>query len=144
VYEQVVAGARLFALNIDTHVARVLRAALPPLAHDFSVDEARERVVYTLGVPGTERWEIIETRTDTGESRVLAAGASVAQLPTVLPDGRVASCPGPGQGLVDVASGAQVLPARGPGFERCASFRRGSPLGCTRCHQASPSPSRCR
>lgn len=129
VYELAAAGARLIAVNVDSRAVRVVRRVMPPLAHDFSVDEAGHRLVYTLGVPGVEVWELVETRTDTGESRVLASGPSVAMLPTVLPDGRVARSAGAGAGLVEVESGAVVLAARGPGYERVRFFSQGVAIG---------------
>jgi len=140
VYEAGAAGARLLGIELDSRVVRVLRASLPPLAHDFAVDEAGKRLLYTLGAPGSDGWSVVETRLDVPASRVLGTGDRVALLPTVLPDGRVLISAGPGRGLVDLATGEVVLPAQGEGFERVRFFWQGLAIGLHETPSSFPVP----
>lgn len=127
VYEVNPAGAKLLAVHVDTLAVRAL-TPLPPLAFDFTVDAPRRRVVFTLGEPGVERWHVVAVDLGTGALSTLADGPSVALVPAVLPDGRVAYAPGPGEGLV-FTSGGQALPAQGRGYERLRAVVRGIAVG---------------
>jgi hypothetical protein len=129
VYEVGLEGARLLAVHVDTLSVRTLVAKLPPLAFDFTVDAARRRVVFTLGEPGVERWRVVAVDLSTGVLSALAEGPSVALVPAVLPDGRVAYARGAGQGLTLAGSDARVLAPQGPGFERLRAVARGVAVG---------------
>jgi hypothetical protein len=128
VYEVGPAGARLLAVHVDALSVRVVVPSLAPLAFDFTVDRARRRLVFTLGEPGAERWHVAAASLETGALTRLAEGPSVALVPAVLPDGRVAFARGAGEGLA-FTSGGPALPAQGPGFERVRAVVRGLAVG---------------
>lgn len=129
VYEVTPAGAKLLAVHVDTLAVRTLLPALAPLAFDFTVDAARRRVVFTLGEPGVERWRVVAVDLDSGALTRLAEGPSVALVPAVLPDGRVAYAPGAGEGLLLAGGEGRALPAQGPGYERLRAVVRGVAVG---------------
>lgn len=111
VYEVTPAGARVLMVHVDTLGVRVARDAMPALAHDFVVDPAGARLVYTLGEPGIKTVAPVE-ETPLGvlaakARRSLASGDSVALLPTVWPDGRVLRAAGPGRGLIEAGGAAE-------------------------------------
>lgn len=127
VYEVNPSGAKLLAVHVDTLAVRTL-TSLAPLAFDFTVDAARRRVVFTLGEPGVVRWHVVAVDLATGARTTLADGPSIALVPAVLPDGRVAFAPGQGEGLV-FTDGGRALPSQGPGFERLRTVVRGIGIG---------------
>jgi hypothetical protein len=110
-------GAKVEAVHVDTLAVRTLVPALPPMAHDFTVDVAGRAVLFTVAEPGVERWFVERVDAVTGRRERLAEGDLVALLPAVLPGG-VAWSPGPGRGLAWVGREGVALPARGSGFER--------------------------
>lgn len=129
VYEVGPGGARLLAVHVDALSVRPV-VALDPLAFDFTVDAARGRVVFTLGTPGVERWRVVAVDLATGALSTLAEGPTVALVPAVLPDGRVAFAPGQGLGLFEAKpEGAHVLAPQGPGFERLRAVVGGVAVG---------------
>lgn len=128
VYEVNASGAKLVAVHVDTLAVRTVVPSLAPLAFDFTVDAARRRVVFTLGEPGVERWHVVAVDLATGALSTLADGPSVALVPAVLPDGRVAFAPGQGEGLV-FTGGGRALPSQGPGYERLRAVVRGIAVG---------------
>ncbi|MEW5739402.1 MAG: hypothetical protein AB1938_10775 [Myxococcota bacterium] len=129
VYEVGLEGARLLAVHVDVLSVRTVVASLPPLAFDFSVDAAGKRVVFTLGQPGVERWRVVAVDLSSGALSSLAEGPSVALVPAVLPDGRVAFAKGEGQGLTLAGGDARVLAPQGPGYERLRAVVRGLAVG---------------
>jgi hypothetical protein len=128
VYEVAPTGARLVAVHVDSLAVRPL-AVLPPLAFDFTVDAPRRRVVFTLGQPGVEWWRVVAIDLGSGALVTLAQGDSVALVPAVLPDGRVAFAPGEGAGLRVAGTDQLALKAQGPGFERVRAVVRGVAVG---------------
>lgn len=126
VYQVDAEGGRLLLVHADTLAARTVRTIVP-LAWDFTVDEKRRQLVYTQGAQGEQRWSVERVDLVTGASKQLAQGASVALLPTLLPDGRVAVSRGEGRGLA--AGEDAVVPARGPGFERVRAVLDGVAIG---------------
>ncbi|MBL8919849.1 MAG: hypothetical protein JNJ54_13355 [Myxococcaceae bacterium] len=110
-------GAKVEAVHVDTLAVRTLVPALPPMAHDFTVDVAGKAVLFTVAEPGVERWFVERVELATGRQQRLAEGDTVALLPTVLPGG-VAYQRAPGEGLVWAGREGVALPSRGPGFER--------------------------
>ncbi|GMU59950.1 MAG: hypothetical protein AMXMBFR34_17130 [Myxococcaceae bacterium] len=129
VYEVGLSGARLLAVHVDALSVRTLVPALPPLAFDFSVDAARRRVVFTLGEPGVERWQVVAVDVPSGAMTALAEGPTVALVPAVLPDGRVVYARGEGQGLFVAGSDARALAPQGKGFERLRAVVKGVGVG---------------
>ncbi|MCU0702196.1 MAG: hypothetical protein MUC96_37340 [Myxococcaceae bacterium] len=132
-------GARLIAVHVDTLAVRTLKAALPPLAHDFVVDGASKAVLYAIADPGIERWFVERVDLLSGSTSRVAEGDVAALLPTVLPGG-VAFMPGPGRGLRWLTRDGVALPARGPGFERVFFVSDGLVVGCHEVPGAMPRP----
>lgn len=110
-------GAKLEAVHVDTLAVRTLVPALPPMAHDFTVDASGKAVLFTVAEPGVERWFVERVELLTGRRERLAEGDSVALLPAVLPGG-VAYQREVGAGLSWVGREGVAVPSRGPGFER--------------------------
>jgi hypothetical protein len=143
VYEVTLASARLLLVHVDTLGVRVARDAMPALAHDFVIDAARKRLLYTLGEPGVERYTVQETPLGVLAAtarRFLASGDSVALLPTAWPDGRVLLAAGPGRGLVEAGAETTVLAAHGPGYERVRFFVGGVAVGLHEVPSGFPRP----
>jgi hypothetical protein len=84
-------------------------ARVPPLARDFSIDARAGAILYTQAT-GDGGWAVVRTSLDTGAHEVLTTGDSMALLPFALPDGRVVTSRGAGEG-----TGA--LPSSGPGHD---------------------------
>lgn len=139
IYEVAPGNARLIAVNADTLAVRVVVPSMEGLAHDFTVDAPRHRVLFTQGTVGGERWFVEEVDLLSGASKRLAEGAEVTLLPTVLADGRVLISRGAGDGLRSL-SGERVLDAHGPGFERVLLQRKNLIIGLHERPSDFPSP----
>ncbi len=131
-------GARLEALHADTLGERPL-GAVPDTSRDFVVDPAAHRVLFTAASATTRRWQVRSLDLLTGELSTLAQGPTMALLPTVWADGRVAFAPAQAAGLVDAATGAPVLRARGKGYERVRAQAHGLVVGLHETPSALPS-----
>jgi hypothetical protein len=108
---------KIVAVHIDTLNVRPL-ISIAPLAFDFVVDAPRNRMVFTLGKPGLEIYEVVSLDLKSGQLTSLATGDNVALIPTVFPDGTVAYAARQGAGLVDVKTKESVMQKNGIGFER--------------------------
>jgi hypothetical protein len=122
IYEVTTTGSRLIAVHADTLGLRTLIADLKGPAHDFVVDAARKRVLFTHAT-ASGSYQVEETSLVDGATRVLATGNEVTLLPAVRADGRVLISKGEGLGLAAL-DGGEGLPARGPGFERLVLEQR--------------------
>jgi hypothetical protein len=137
VYRVDEAGARLEAVHADTLGVRPL-GAVPDTARDFVVDAAGRRVLFTAADAVSHRWQARSLDLGTHEVSTLAQGTTMALLPTLWPDGRVAVAPIPGGGLIDAATGTLLLPSHGPGYERVRVRKNGLVVGLHETPSALP------
>jgi hypothetical protein len=80
-------GADLVEVDARTHAERIILASLPPFARDFSVDEARDRIVFVDRDDGA--WLTLRVDVENGEREVLDRSASMEVVPHVLSSGDV-------------------------------------------------------
>ncbi|MDP1830214.1 MAG: hypothetical protein Q8L48_43520 [Archangium sp.] len=128
IYEVTPRAARLIAVHVDTLAVREVLPTMAGLAHDFVVDAARRRVLFTQGTPGGRSWFVEEVDLVSGASKRLVEGPEVTLLPAVWPDGRVLISTGAGAGL-ETLGGERVVPAHGAGFERLVVQHQGLIVG---------------
>jgi hypothetical protein len=113
VYRVTPEGGEFLTIHPDA-LGVTLHHRLYPLARDFTVDGRRGVFLYTTG-DATGRWWVEELDLATGKTKQLAAGDSMALLPTVFPDGAVGVSKGRGKGLGPLA-------AQGEGHLRVRAF----------------------
>ncbi|MBL8955785.1 MAG: hypothetical protein JNK82_33740 [Myxococcaceae bacterium] len=111
-------GADLVAVHRDALGVRVL-TKLTPMARDFVVSGAS--LIFTTA--DADGWLVAQVDLKSGAMSTIARSSHVAALPTLV-DGRLALCPGPGEGLRSLDGKLALLP-RGPGFERVVATAQG-------------------
>jgi hypothetical protein len=140
VYRVSATGADLVAVHADALGVRILIPAMAALARDFAVTADRSALVYTQGDATTGRWYLERLDLRTLVRTRHAEGASMALLPTPLPDGRLAFAPAEGAGLIDL-EGRLVLAPASKGHERVRAFlKNGTPIGLHETSAGFPAP----